>query len=29
MIVDGLTETRNAIAELDKRLGQIESRITE
>jgi len=27
-IVDGLTETRNAIAELDKRLGQIESRIT-
>jgi voltage-gated potassium channel len=28
-IVDGLTETRNAIAELDKRLGQIESRITD
>ena len=28
-IVQGLTETRNAIAELDKRLGQIESRITD
>ena len=28
-IVDGLTETRNAIAELDKRLGQIEERITD
>jgi voltage-gated potassium channel len=28
-IVDGLTETRNAIAELDKRLGRIESRITD
>ena len=27
-IVDALTETRNAIAELDKRLDQIESRIT-
>jgi hypothetical protein len=27
-IVDALTETRKAIAELDKRLGQIESRIT-
>jgi hypothetical protein len=27
-IVDALTETRNAIAKLDKRLGQIESRIT-
>ena len=27
-IVDGLTETRNAIAELDKRLGRIESRTT-
>ena len=27
-IVDALTETRGAIAELDKRLGQIESRIT-
>ena len=28
-IIDRLTETRNAIAELDKRLGQIESRITD
>ena len=28
-IVDALTETRKAIAELDKRLGQIESRITD
>lgn len=28
-IVDALTETRNAIAQLDKRLGQIESRITD
>ena len=28
-IVDALTETRNAIAELDKRLEQIESRITD
>ena len=28
-IVDALTETRNAIAELDKRLDQIESRITD
>ena len=28
-IVEGLTETRNAIEELDKRLGQIESRITD
>jgi hypothetical protein len=28
-IVDGLTETKNAIVELDQRLGQIESRITD
>ena len=28
-LVDGLTETRNAIAELDKRLGRIESKITD
>jgi hypothetical protein len=28
-IVDALTETRNAIAQLDKRLEQIESRITD
>ena len=28
-IVDALTETRNAIAELDKRLERIESRITD
>jgi voltage-gated potassium channel len=28
-IVDGLTETRHAIAELDKRFGQIESRFTD